>query len=296
MRGLWRLAERDRRRIVDISAHDVPLSRKIPALCGHLSVTPSSSRPQREEAKLPDLIEAMDRAGVSTSLVMLQDETEEFFGLAARYPGRRFGLAYFDSLSPGDGLERVRTLCHDHPDLILGVRTAMPVFHQDVRLKVFVPFYQYCLERDLPVQFHLGGTPGEAAARPTPFGVLAASYPRLRIVCLDAGGAWHPELPGFLQRFPNLYAAVEGLPGPGTDGGGGSRTCREFWRQTGSRQVMFGSNWLGRDPAYPQAVERVRSLPWRQRGNVCWRTAAHVYGARLLGDRTMPMGTSPATR
>jgi predicted TIM-barrel fold metal-dependent hydrolase len=146
------------------------------------------------------------------------------------------------------------------------------------------------------VQFHLGGIPGEAVPRPMPFGVLAASYPRLRIVCIHPGGSWHPDLPGLLRRFPNLFVAAEGSPGPDAGDNGGSRTYREFLRLAGSRQLMFGSNWLGRDPAYLQAVERAQSLPWWQRRNVCWRTAARVYGTRILGARTTQMGTSHTTR
>jgi predicted TIM-barrel fold metal-dependent hydrolase len=295
--GVWPVARRDRWRVIDISAYDVPLSRKIPALSGHLAVTPRSSdspRDRLEEAELPDLIQDMDQAGVSTSLVVLHAETEEFFGLAARHPGRLFGLAYFDSLSPRDGLERVRTLCDEHPDLVLGVRTAMPVLRQDIRLRDFVPFYQYCLEQGLPVQFSIGGSPGDVPARPTPFGVLAASYPQLRIVCLDAVGAWHPELPGLLRGFPNLFVAGDGSPEPGAEGE--SRTFLEFLGGSAGRRWMLGSNWRGRDPAYLRSVERVERLPGRQRRDACWRTAAHVYGMRILGDPANRMETISTTR
>lgn len=299
MGGLWPEACWDRGPVIDVSVHDVSLSRKIPALLGRPTATPPPRDPrsrQGEEVKLSELIEDMDRAGVKTSLVVIHEEVDEFFSLAARHPGRLFGLAYFDSLSPPRGLERVRSLWNDHRDLIVGVRTAMPMLHQDPRLREFVPLYQYCLERDLPLQFSIGGNPQEAATRPTPFGVLAVSYPRLRIVCLHAGGPWHPELPGYLRRFPNLYAAITGSLGSDDEGDGGSRTSRELLRQAGSRQLVFGSNWLGRDPAYRHAVERMRSLPWWQRRNLCWRTAVRVYGARILGDPATPMATSPTTR
>lgn len=299
MGGLWQVAGWDRGPVIDVFAHDVPLSRKIPALVRHSTPTPPPRDPrsrQGEEAKLSELIEDMDRAGVKTSLLVIHEQVDEFLSLAARHPDRLFGLAYFDSLSPRQGLERVRSLWNDHRDLIRGVRTAMPMFHQDPRLRDFVPLYQYCLERDLPVQYYIDGGPEEAAAQPTPYGVLAVSYPRLRIICLHAGGPWHPELPGYLRRFPNLYAAVGGSPGPDAEGNGGSRTSRELLRQAGSRQLMFGSNWLGRDPTYLQAVERAQSLPWWQRRNVCWRTAVRVYGARILGGRATQMAASPTTR
>lgn len=297
--GLLRMAGWNRGPLIDISAHDVPLPRKIPALFQHLAVMlpPGDPRGQRpEEAKLPDLIHDMDRAGVRTSLVVLSEETDEFFSLATRHPGRLFGLAYFDSLSPHQGLERVRTLWNDHRDLILGVRTAMPILDQDPRLRDFVPFYQFCLERDLPVQFHLGVNPGEDVVRPTPFGVLAASYPRLRIVCIHPGGPWHPDLPGLLRRSPKLFVAAEGSPGPDAETNGGSRTYMQILRRAGSHQLMFGSNWLGRDPAYLQAVKWAQSLPWWQRRNVCWRTAAQVYGTRILGDRTTRTTIASTTR
>ncbi|HYL79749.1 MAG TPA: hypothetical protein VEU07_02995, partial [Candidatus Acidoferrum sp.] len=87
----------------------------------------------------------------------------------------------------------------------------------------------------------------------------------------------------------------EGSPEPGADGKGGSRSFREFLGGSAGRW-MLGSNWRGGDPAYLRSVEHVASLPWRQRQDVCWRTAAHVYGRRILGDRTNRMETITTTR
>ena len=287
-------------RIIDVHVHDVPLSRKLPTLFQQLTGRHQAGEAWRErveQAKLSQLIDDMNRAGVTTSLVVLHEETDEFLHLAAQHPGRLFALAYYDSLSPRKGLEQVRALCDVHPDLILGVETALPLFHQDPRIRDFVPLYEFCLKRELPVQFHLGGfDTGEAAARPTAFGVLAASYPRLKVVCLYPGGPWHPELPGLLRQSPNLFLAVTVLPGCEAGKDGSPRTLRELLRQVGSHSLILGTSWLGRNATYVDAVNAVRGLPWWQRRNVCWRTAARVYGARILEDRTTHMETPSSTR
>jgi predicted TIM-barrel fold metal-dependent hydrolase len=211
-----------------------------------------------KEAKLSDLIEDMDGAGVTASLVVLHEETDEFFHLAAQHPGRLLGLAYYDSLSPRRGLERVQALYHDHPALVLGVTTAMPWFRQDPRLRDFVPLYEFCEERGLPVQFHGGNDPAEAAPRPMAFAVLARSYPRLKVVCQYLAG-WPGEARALLARFPNLFLQVDGL------------SPHALLRATGSRKMLFGSDWRGREARYFERVEAVRRLPWWQRQDVGWR-------------------------
>src|SRR5512136_2053316 len=114
-------------RVIDTHAYQVGLSRKMSAFS--------------------DLLADMDRALVTTSLVVLQEETAEYFRLAARHPGRLYGVAYYDSRSPRQGLERLQSLCDGHSALILGVVTAFPYFRQDPRLKDFVPLYEYCMRR-----------------------------------------------------------------------------------------------------------------------------------------------------
>ncbi len=274
-------------RVIDTHAYEVSLSRQVPVPSLAVRTACPATDPvaqQREAAKLPKLLEDMDRAGVTTSLVILREEAGEFFALAARHPGRLYGLAYYDSLSSPRGLEQVQTLCDGHPALILGVTTAFHCFHQDPRLKDFVPLYEYCVQRSLPVQFHMGSDLArEEGGRPMALAVLAKTYPRLKMVCRYTG-AWHGEMPGLLHRFPNLYLQVEALEEAEAERGGEPRTLRTLLRAAGSRKVMFGSGWRGRETSYFQRVEAVRRLPWWQRRNVGWRTAAQVYGPRILGN------------
>jgi hypothetical protein len=285
---------RDPRRVIDVHAHDVPLSRKIPSLFRHLGGSLPGDAPLTqpgEAAKLPELIEDMDRAGVVASLVVLHEETGEFFHLGAQHPGRLYGLAYFDSLTPREGLDRVRALCDEHPMQVVGVTTAFPYFHQDPRLRDFAPLYEYCLERGLPVQFHMGGDPTTTLlSRPMALAVLATTYPRLKIVCLHPGERWHDEMPDLLKRFPNVFLAVGGLQFDEREGDREHRTLFRLMRATGGRKLMFGSGWMGRDARYFQRVDAVRRLPWWQRATVSWRTALRVFGTQLLGHRKLETG------
>lgn len=281
-------------RVIDAHAHAVPPSRRLRRLFQRLNWAAPAGDPRGplwETAKLSDLIEDMDRARVAASLVVLHEETDDFLRLAAQHPGRLFGLAFYDSLSPRQGLEQVQSLCEEHPDLILGVTTAFPCFDQDPRMNDFAPLYEYCLERGLPVQFHPGGEPGMVEASGSmAIAVLARTYPRLKMVCLHAGGRWHWEMPGWLRRFSNLYLQVEALQHSEAEEDGQPRILRALLCAAGSRKLMFGSNWRGRTEHYFQRVAVVRRLPWWQRQNVAWRTAVRVYGPRLLGNRKTKAG------
>lgn len=261
------------RRILDAQVFDAPLSRTTPAPDRLVRGAPGAAGQRAEgmeRVELSDLIEDMDRAGVDASLVVLREKTDEFFCLAAQHPGRLFGSAYYDSLSHRRGLEHVQGLCNGHPDLILGVTTAMPRVGQDPRLRDFVPLYEFCAERGLPVQFCTAGDPAEKEAdRPMAFAVLARSYPQLQVVCRYSR-AWRGEELGLLHRVANLFLQVDGL------------ALHNVLGTVGSRKLLFGSEWRGREDRYFARVEGVRRLSWWHRHNVGRRTAARVYGPRIL--------------
>lgn len=280
--------------VIDAHAHDVPLLKKLPVLFDRLGgALPQPERIPGGKAPLSlvHLLADMDQAGVTASLVVLYAQADEFLRLAREQPGRLFGLAYYDSLHPSESMERIQGLCAEHPDLILGVSTAFPFFHQDPRLIDFQPLYEFCQQRGLPIQFHVGGDPSmEEVSRPTAFGVLARQYPALAVICLHAGGSAYREISPLLHRFPNLYLEVEGLQEAELAGDGLPGIVREILRNAPSRKVMFGSNRTHANGPYAARVQAVRALPWRQRADVCWRTAAAVYGLHL------PHGSRVASR
>lgn len=275
--------------VIDTHVHDVPLLKKLPVLFDRLggslpevSLVPDGPR----AAGLEDLPAEMDRAGVAASLVVLYTQEDEFLRLANLHPGRLFGLAFFDSLHPAESLERIRSLSAERPDLIVGVATAFPFFHQDPRLAEFQPLYEFCERRGLPIQFHAGGDPAmEAVSRPAVFAELAAASPRLPVICLHAGGRSFREMAPLVRRVPNLFLEVEGLQDVDLDGDGRPHVLLEVLQEAPSRKVMFGSNRMQRNGSYAARVKAVRALAWRARRDVCWRTAAAVFGLHLLDGR-----------
>ncbi|HWT78821.1 MAG TPA: amidohydrolase family protein [Candidatus Methylomirabilis sp.] len=233
---------------------------------------PERASPGVEETgtKLSELIEDMDQACVTAGLMVFREETDASFRLAAEHPGRLYGLAYYDSLSPPRGLEQVQRLWNRFPDLVLGVATAMVRFGQDPRLRDFVPLYEFCREKGLPVQFWTGNDPtGQMTSRPLALAVLAMSYPQLKIVC-QYDSNWRPEAVAHFKRFKNLSLQVNGL------------SLKTLPPLIHSRRLLFGGDWRSREDGYIKRVEAVRRLPWWQRRNVGWRTAVRVYGSRIL--------------
>ncbi len=146
----------------------------------------------------------------------------------------------------------------------------MPRLGQDPRLREFVPLYEFCGERGLPLQFWTGNDPtGQTAGGPMALAVLARSYPRLKLVC-QYDRHWCPEALALLKRFENLSLQVDGL------------SLQTLLCMIQSRRLLFGGDWRSREDGYFERVEAVRRLPWWQRHNVGWRTAVRVYGARIL--------------
>jgi predicted TIM-barrel fold metal-dependent hydrolase len=222
-------------------------------------------------------IEAMNRAGVRAALVVIDQEVEEFFRVRARHPSRLYGWAHYDSLQPERGLVAVRALCEGHAEAFVGVATAFPCFGQDPRWKAFVPFYEYCMQRGLPVLFRSGGGPHtRASARPLAVGVLATVYPRLRIVCLREDADEGDEIAGLLARLPNLFLAAN--PGPVRDD---SPDMRTRVRTVGSRKIMFASGGRETGVPYDRSVAALSRLAWWHRANIGWRTATRVFGPRI---------------
>ena len=236
--------------------------------------------PDRPADDAASILAAMDRTGVSVGLVVLDRELERIVASAGRQPGRLFGLVYYDALDPERSFERVRTCCEEHGDMILGVATAFPCAGRDPRLRVYAPLYEYCVRKALPLQCRLGGCPprGEAS-RPLAVGVLAGVYPGLTLVCLHDGGDLPHEMPDLLGRFSNLYLATNDWRSaePRRRSGVGSLLA-----QVGSGRLLFASGGTPATVADPLARGAVERVPRRHRENVRWRTAARVFGPRLL--------------
>jgi predicted TIM-barrel fold metal-dependent hydrolase len=276
-------------RVIDVCAYDVPMARKLPGLTRILGDAPADAGeaggPSEAEG-LTALIAAMDRAGVLSSLVVLQEEVADFLRLAAEHPGRLSGLAHFDLLQPRDSLERVRALCEAHPTWIAGIHAVVPTDGPDPRDRALAPLYGYCLARALPIQFRVGGGSDSGQdARIMALAVLASCYPALQVICL--GGSPQAERLRVLHTPPNLFFEAGGVTqGIGKDGA--AQDPSDLRGGVGSRRLLFGSGWPVGRAAYPARVAALRRFPWWQRQHVAWRTAARIYGPRILEGRPTP--------
>ncbi len=228
----------------------------------------SDSRQTLEPCEaIEHLVQDMDRCQVDVSLVPLPERMEDFSRVAARHPGRLFGLIPFDIESPHQGLEQARALWDDRPDLVLGV--AMAVKDLDPRHRDLAPLYEFCIERDLPVQIEM--------ASPIPVAVLARTYPRLRVIGRDSE-EWRGNAADLFGRFPNLFLQVEGL------------RLLPLLQSAGSGRLAFGSGRNDRGELYAARIEPLSRLPWGHRRNIGWRTAARIYGRRLFLSRARSAG------
>jgi predicted TIM-barrel fold metal-dependent hydrolase len=90
-------------------------------------------------------------------------------------------------------------------------------------------------------------------------------------------------MPEILRSFSNLFFQVDGLGRADPNGNQAVGELRSLVRTVGSHRLMFGSGWPGTQPDYLRRLETIRRLPWWRRRDVCWRTAARVYGPRIVG-------------
>src|SRR2546423_5116437 len=155
----------------------------------------------------------MRTAEVDTSLLVTWAEDVAVVAQqAARLPGKLYCLVWFDSRQPVDSLNQLVTLADQFPSIVIGAKTVFPYLRQHPLQPEFMPFYNFCQERGLPIQFHFGGSPVmEALCHPNLFAVLARAFPRLTIVCLHTGGGWSRELPNLLRYHPNIHVETEYL-------------------------------------------------------------------------------------
>ncbi len=233
----------------------------------HLAQRLASSRTPSWES-LDGLVQSMDRAGVSQTLVVLEEISEEFQAVQGR-TGRLQALAYYDSEDPVRGLSAVQAMVESVPAGVLGIAAAFSWYGQDPRLNAFGPLYAYCLERRLPIVIGSPDSSRQADNYAMACGVLASLYPGMRVICLEPASNLDPPVRSF-PRLPNLFVAAAG-DRPGL-------ALAELVRAVGSRQIMFAT---GTAPVTPAQVSAIRGLPFQHRNNVAWRTAGRAYGLPL---------------
>ena len=248
---------------------------------GKLSRSP---QPASAERALELLLEDMERAEITTSLVVTwPEDVPVLVKETARSPGRLYSLLWFNSRQSERSLEELRLLADSFPLVLVGVKTVFPYLYQSPLQREFFPLYEFCEERQFPIQFHFGGNPRmEAVCHPSLFATLARTFPRLPIVCLHGGGGWYREIPQLLTTCANVYLEVEGLQLHEAELNLLPQVLAYLLQWCGSAKLMFGSDRIGQEDKFFRRVQAIKRIPSPYRDDLCHRTATRLY---RLGSR-----------
>ncbi|HXG19042.1 MAG TPA: amidohydrolase family protein [Methylomirabilota bacterium] len=243
-------------------------------------------RPASVELALSLLQEDMEQAGVATSLVVTYPEDIPTLAReASRFPGRLYSLLWFDSRRPERSLHELISLVDRFPTVLIGVKTVFPYLSQSLLQREFFPLYALCQERQLPIQFHCGGSPTmEMLCHPNLFAALARAFPRLTLVCLHSGGGWYQAMPPLLAAYANIFLEVEGIQLHEAQLNLPPRVLPYLLQQADTTKIMFGSDRLVREEKYFRRVQFIQSIPPPHRDHVCYRAAARVYRLPMAAD------------
>lgn len=136
------------------------------------------------------------------------DATAEF---AASDPSRRIGFMSVNPTDPGvfDEADRCRELG------LVGVKLGPNYQNFDPLGDPALAFYAYCEKNSLPIVFHQGASPIQAAplryTYPLVTDEVALRFPELRIVMAHMGHPWGKETVVTIRKHPHVYADVSSI-------------------------------------------------------------------------------------
>jgi predicted TIM-barrel fold metal-dependent hydrolase len=134
--------------------------------------------------------------------------------MAARHPGRFYGLA---GLDPTEGMAGVRRLEHAVREYgFIGAHMYPHWFELAPDQARWYPFYAKCVELDVPVQMQVGQsliyTPEQrlrSVGRPISLDAVACDFPELKLVGIHVGIPWTDEMIAMAWKHPNVYIGCD---------------------------------------------------------------------------------------
>lgn len=204
---------------------------------------------------MPSDIEHLFHFGETGAIPGIRSYTTEEWIIKAhrRYPQRFLGVACLNPLEP-DSIEHLEYLVKEH-----GFRGAkMHQAHYNIRTddERLAPFYNKCIELDIPVAFHTGFPPERGidhyiTSMPHSLDELACSFPELKIIMCHTGGNWYQDGVMIAMRNPNIMVDIAGLPwicerlvSPRVDG---KELIRRIIQLLGADRVLFGTDNMDED-------------------------------------------------
>ena len=155
-----------------------------------------------------DLVDEMDRLGVSKAILSTQAETpsDQVLAFATAHPDR---FALSASIDPRRGMVAIGALqaLHETQPVVLArafpFMTGLPPNDRS-----YYPLYAKCVELDLPVSINTGipGPPAPGACQhPMHLDDVCLYFPDLRLVMAHGADPWWEEAIRLMIKYPNLY-------------------------------------------------------------------------------------------
>ena len=212
--------------------------------------------PPSQEIPVAMTIAAMDRAGISRSLISawyaphrVMISNDEVAGFVAQAPDRLVGVGSVDISRPMAAVREVRR-CVDELGF-KAIRVLPWLWEVPPTDRRFYPVYTACCEMNVPFCTQIGHTgplmPSEVG-RPIYLDQVAIDFPELVIVGGHIGYPWTDEAIALATKHRNVYIdtsayTVKRYP----------PTLVDYLRGHGRHKVLFGSNYPMIQPAHALA-------------------------------------------
>lgn len=162
-----------------------------------------------KDIEIPELLEAMDRAGVEKCILSTDAErpAEHVLSFPRAHPDR-FVLSL--SLDPRRGMQAIRALervLRDEP-VVLARITPFMVGAIPPNDRVYYPVYAKCIELDLPIAINTGlpGPPMPGACQdPMHLDEVCVFFPELKLVMAHGADPWWNVAIRLMIKYRNLY-------------------------------------------------------------------------------------------
>ncbi len=161
-----------------------------------------------KDISIPELIEAMDRAGVEKAILTttLENPPDHVLSFPRAHPDR---FALSASLDPRRGMQAVRALeriVRDEPVVLARITPFM--IDLPPNDKVYYPVYAKCIELDLPIAINTGipGPPMPGKCQdPMYLDEVCVFFPDLKLVMAHGADPWWSVAIRLMIKYRNLY-------------------------------------------------------------------------------------------
>lgn len=160
------------------------------------------------DISVSEMIDLMDRIGVTTSILSLRAETPspEVLAFTKARPDRFVLAAYVDPRRGMPALRELEKLARSEPVVVARAVPFMISLPPDD--KAYYPLYAKCIELDLPISVNTGipGPPAPGRCQdPIYLDEVCLFFPELTLVMAHGADPWWNVAIRLMLKYPNLY-------------------------------------------------------------------------------------------